>query len=399
MRYYGNLILPINTITTDEEERRQLAIKLRKLIIYASGLTTKVVVKLRWFGFFFSMLTRANKQKRSVLTLKECLVLGKVLEMTESEVHEAIRFFHDFGFIMHFDTPALRNSVIVDSKPLLDKISLLLSASFFDQKFLADHCGLVLPPEAKELLQQQGRFSPKTLEKFIKFEEPITRKFFLDVLVEVKAVTAIDGSSEYIMPSALPYWPDDQCVPHPSTPWMIRFRLKHGIDEVFIPLQVGYLAALVVFLVTRFSSLFSLNQEDRQFRNLFVLNYKRGGNVYILDRNLQLEIYFTLCEKMAGECTVIRDSIQKAMSLTDKKLCITEDAITKVDSFLCTCEEQSHHICIYNDDSEIAQCEITDDICTLEPQQLQWIKSGMSKLLLVSFRNVFKAFYTSFCFA
>ena len=138
-----------------------------------NGLTMKVVVKLRWFGFFFSMLTRANKQKKSVLTLKECLVLGKVLEMTESEVHKAIRFFHNFGFIMHFDTPALRNSVIVDSKPLLDKISLLLSASFFDQKFLADHCGLVLPPEAKELLQQQGCFSPKILEKFIKFEDVV----------------------------------------------------------------------------------------------------------------------------------------------------------------------------------------------------------------------------------
>ena len=380
VRYDGNLILPVMPLTTDQEERKQRAFQLQKLIFDASGLATKVVVKLRWFGFFLSMLTRANKQKRSILALEECLELGTVLEMTESEVHQAIRFFHDFGFIMHFDTPALRNSVIVDSKPLLDKVSLLLTASFLDQKFLANHYGLVLPPGPKELLQQQGRFSPETLENFIKFEDPITRKFFLDVLVEVKAVTAIDGSSEYIMPSALPYWPDDQCVPHPSTPWVIRFRIKRGIEEVFIPLQVGYLPALVVFLLMRFLSLFSLNRNDRQFRNLFVLKYKRGGKVYILERHLQLEIYFTFCEELPGDCIVIRDSIQKAMSLTDQRFRITEDALTKVNSFLCTCEEQSHHVCIYNQDSGIAQCEITDESCVLKPQQLLWIKSGVIEL-------------------
>ena len=271
VRYGGKLILPVNAITADKEERKKLATKLRKLIIDAADVTMKVIVKLRWFVFLLNMFTTAEKQKRSVLTLEECLKLGNFLEMKESEVHKAIRFFHDINLIMHFNTPSLKNSVIVDTKPLLDKVSLLLSASFVDEGFLADHCGLVLPSGTKELLQQHGRFSPETLATFIKFEEPITKKFFLDVLVEVKAVAAIRASSEYIMPCALAYLPDELCEPHPSTPWVIRFKVKRGVEKVFIPLPVGYLPALVVFLLTCFSSQFSLIRSDRQFRNLFVM--------------------------------------------------------------------------------------------------------------------------------
>ena len=118
----------------------------------------------------------------------------------------------------------------MDAKPLLDKVTLLLHTSFVDEGFLANHCGLVLPAGAKDLLQQHGRFNSDTLENFIKFEEPITKKFFLDVLVEVKAVAAIDESSEYIMPCALTYSPDEHCAPHSSTPWVIRFKIDRGVE-------------------------------------------------------------------------------------------------------------------------------------------------------------------------
>ena len=151
---------------------------------------------------------------------------------------------------------------------------------------------------------------------------------------------------------------------------------------MFIPLPMGYLPALVVFLLTRFSSLFSLNCKDCQFRNLFVLKYKRGGKVYIVERHIQLETYFTHCEKLAGDCIVIRDSIQKAIFLTEKRLRITENSITKVDSFLCSCDENAHHVFIYNNETGIAECEVTDDDCNLEAQHLRWIKSGVILLLI-----------------
>ena len=115
-----------------------------------------------------------------------------------------------------------------------------------------------------------------------------------------------------------------------------------------------------MFLIPLF---FELQRLNCQFQNLFVLKYKQGGKVYIVERHLQLEIYFTLCEEFADECMVIRESILKAIFLTEERLRITDNAITKVDSFLCSCDENSHYVCIYNVEMRIAVCEVTDDVC------------------------------------
>ena len=376
VRYGGKIILPINAVTTDKDERQQLAAKLQKLITRAANTTMKIRLKLSWFGFLLIMLNMSKEQKKSMLTLDECLEIGKFLGMKSQETQKAIHFFHDIGLIMHFDTPSLRKSVIVDAKPLLDMVSQLLSASFADEMFLADYCDLILPSEAKELLQQHGRFSRHTLKSFLNFNEPITLEFFLDVLEHVKAVAVIDGTHEYIMPCTLSYLPADQCVPHSSLPWVIRFRIRQGAEEVFIPLPVGYLPALIVFLLTRFSSQFYLNPEDSQFRNLVKLRYQRGGSVYIVEYHLQLEVYFTHCDELPGDCADIRSTVQEAMLLTEERLRITQCAITKIDSFLCSCDEKSNarHVCIYNNSSGIIECEVTGQSCNLEFQNLLWIK-------------------------
>ena len=82
-----------------------------------ANVTMKVDVKLRWFGFLLSMLTIAEKDGKAILTLSECYRLGDSLEMDKSETKKAIQFFHDISLIMHFDTPKLRDSVIIDTKP------------------------------------------------------------------------------------------------------------------------------------------------------------------------------------------------------------------------------------------------------------------------------------------
>ena len=378
VRYGEKIILPINAITTDKDERQQSAAKLRNLITHASGTTMKIQMKLRWFGFLLSMLALSKEQNRSILTLDECLEIGSSLSMDGFEIQKAIRFFHDISLIMHFDTPTLRNSIIVDSKPLLDKVSRLISASFVDAQFLADHCHLFFPPSAKELLRKHGRFNKHTLENFLTFSEPITMKFFLDVLEHVKAVAAIDDTSEYIMPCALSYLPSEQCVPDTSPPWVIRFSMTRNIDEIYIPLPVGYLPGLVVILLVHFSSQFYLNIEDHQFRNLIKLRYRRGGSVYIVEHHLQLEVYFTFCNELPGDCAIIRGSVLRAMYLTEERLCIKECAITKVNLFLCSCDNKAkiRHFCVYNEKSRLAECEDTGCKCDL---QSLWITSAAGK--------------------
>ena len=284
------VILPINAIAIDTEtkkERTESAKKLRRLFKKAN-VSMKVDVKLRWFGFLLSILTIAEKEHKAVLTLDECYQLGVTLGMDKSETKQAIQFFHDISLIMHFDTPKLRDSVIIDTKPVLKKLSRIISVSFLDEDFLSDHYDIELPSRTKELLQYHGRFSRDTLEKCVEFTEPITLQFFLDILEHAKIAVAIgkkastNNESEYFIPCALSYAPEAS-LSVSSPPWVIRLRVRQGVEDDYIPIPVGYLPAVVVFLLTEFLSHFSTNLHHQQYRNKIKLRYKRGARVCVLD--------------------------------------------------------------------------------------------------------------------
>ena len=102
--------------------------------------------------------------------------------------------------------------------------------------------------------------------------------------------------------------------------------------------------------------------------------------MYLIERHLQLEIYFSLCEQLPQDCATIRDYILESIRLTEEKLHIIQEgegAITKVDSFLCSCGKGSaHHTCAYNPLSGILECtesEETGEGCKLDPQHSLWL--------------------------
>ena len=373
VRLDKKVILPVNAVVSDAEERAKSAKKLRTLI-QKSDVSMKVDIKLRWFGLLLNILTIAEKEQRTVLTLDQCYKLGDTLGMGQSETKQAIQFFHDVSLIMHFDTPKLRDSVIIDTKPVLNKLSRLLSVPFLKEQFLNDHFKILFPSRAKELLQYHGRFEITTLEKSgINFTEPVTLRFFLDILEHVKIVVAINQESEYFMPCALSYYPKPS-VSESSPPWVIRLQVRRGVSKEYIPIPVGYLPAMIVFLLTEFSSHFSTDRQQRQFRNQIVLEYEHGGRVFFVERRLQLEVYYSCYKRLPQECKTIRNLVLRSIHLTEEKLHIIQEgegAITKVDSFLCSCGKGSaHHTCAYNPLSGILECEKTRSLIDL---QTHWL--------------------------
>ena len=66
--------------------------------------------------------------------------------------------------------------------------------------------------------------------------------------------------------------------------------------------------------------------------------------------------------------------VLESIRLTEEKLQIREGAITKVDSFLCSCGEGStQHICAYNPMTHIVECEVTREVFVLERQHQLWL--------------------------
>ena len=382
VRFQGKVILPVNCITTDEVERKQLTRNIQQLIDHAADVTMKATVKLRWFMFLLNLLKLSEKNEKPVLQLNECFEIGSSFNMDKFETRKAIRFFHDIGIIMHFNTSNLGHLVIVDSKPVFGMVSRLIHISFVDEQFLSEHCNITLPLRAKNLLQRHGRFDQDLLRNCLEFTDLITLQTFLNILEHVKAIAVIEGDKhEYFMPCVLTYALEEQCVPQSPPPWVIKFRVRQGVEDVFIPLPVGYLPVLVVFLITQFPSEFSTDRDEkwRQYRNVINLRYKtKKGRVYFVERHLQLEVYYTYSKRYSKECFAIRNRILEAMNLTEKRLCITENFITKVDCFLCHCGVDSadhSHVGEYFHDLNYAICEKTDERCNEKSQCSLWIST------------------------
>ena len=97
----------------------------------------------------------------------------------------------------------------------------------------------------------------------------------------------------------------------------------------------------------------------------------------MVERHLQLEVHYSCCSepmKLREECKIIRNHVLESIRLTEQKLHIREGAITKVDSFLCSCGEgRAHHICAYNPETHIVECEVTRKVFVLEPQHQLWL--------------------------
>ena len=141
----------------------------------------KVDVRLCWFGFLLRLLTIAEEENKAVLALSECYHIGRSLGMNERETERAIQFFHDIRMLMYYDAPNLRDSVVIDTKAVFNKVSRLLALSFLDEDYLAENCvDTVLPCGTNTKLKNQGRFSLSTLERCVNFSGPIlTPQFFL----------------------------------------------------------------------------------------------------------------------------------------------------------------------------------------------------------------------------
>ena len=163
-----------------------------------------------------------------------------------------------------------------------------------------------------------------------------------------------------------------------SCPWIVRLSTRCGSQELYVPLPPAFSPTLIVLLLS--SHLFSIVSGLRQYRNIFVLHYRNGGDVTIIERQLQLEIYYSFSD---SECSAIRSFIRKTVLETEKRLSFDVDSITIEDSFPCSCssspQRESHHIlCKPTSGPPRAQCELTRMNCELKQQDLRWLSpAGM----------------------
>ena len=374
----NDVIFAINAVTTDPDERQKAAVRLQDKIINTPGTAIKTKIKLRWFGLLLHLLDEAEKSGVPIIPLDDVLAAGRCLQMSNNEIRKAVAFFHELNLIMYFSTDKLGSIVFVDVKPILSNVSNLIGISFIDKDKLKKIFSPNLPADAQRLLRDYGTFSREILDSSFHFSAPLTTDVFLNLLEHLCVIARIqkDGQTSFFLPSALPHAPQDilrekEQISHIYTPWILVLQARRGTKLVNVPIPNGYLPTLAVHLLN--SPKFEADLSTRQYRNLMSVLYVRGGRIYLIEKSLHLQIYFTWDNELTEDCFSIRFAILDALIKVEEKLHFIPGILIKKDAFLCSCDGSRQHVCVFNTQSNRASCNRCERPHQLNHKQLCWL--------------------------
>ena len=371
-RFWGNkVIFPVNTIA--EDVNRQTIAKDFLHEICQSYIEAEIPV--RWFLFHLDLEEHQATSNSSIVSKSKCTSIGKVIGMDEVDVNAALMYYHDLTIYLYFPE-VLPNVVFLNPKPLLDKLSLLISISFADA---VDHLKRTLSirvhRSTHEKLKTQGIFSQDLLTESLSqgFSEDFSPKMFLDLMEYLFILSSLPQSGEHFFPCVLPTTNDVESLREPFIknvdPLILTWNEK--------PLPQGLFPAVVVNLLSRqCSPKFILSQADKpQYRNAIRLACTSlGGAVLLIDAIYWLEVLYT-CPQ--NECHHIREAVKEGISAVVDKFHYLDNLKYPEECFYCSICNTTEHLCHLNQDKLILTCckdDITDPVHINKTRQLPWFK-------------------------
>ena len=349
------VIFPINTTSRSKHERH-IARRIRK-ITSQSYITAEVPA--RWF--FFQLELKSKSQGRRVISLDECLEIGKAIGMPESEVKAALWYFHNLTVYLYF-TDILPNVVFLDPQVLFDMLSQLIAVSY------GGDCYDVATIKS---LKHRGIFSRELLDIINLCEEGFSSDDFLKLMQGLLIISKIPADAKYFIPCVL----DSVNDPFENHRGEYVEPIFLTWDDQLIP--NGLFTALVVFLLELDSSnKFKLGNDIH--RNKVVLRCQHfGGTIHLLDQVEWLAIrYFG----PPDNCCSVRSDILKGMKSVVSRFGWDESLSLAQEMFQCKiaeCTEPSFHFCEVGKTKGILTCGGGDATCKADDSRhLSWFNSS-----------------------
>lgn len=374
------VIIPFDSLTTDQETREKDKRLLRQKIVWVSGPTVKIEIPIRWLVLLLHMIHSAEKQGKAIIELGNCTDVGKSLKMKKQETLEALQFFHDLCLVFHFPTKKLNNLVFMSPMPIVEKFNLLIAVSFM-KKDMVNH--LLKPKFSRrdqQFFQKHGRFRKELLEAHLDFTSPLTADVFLDILEYLKLIIPVKGSSsEFFMPSVLPYATKEELDERRQVsrfPWFLELKCGRGISDIYMIFPSNMYYTIVMDLLA--SHGFEMDHSTRQYRNAMSLVYTAGGGIlHIIDYRYRLEFYYTEAIEKPELCPVIRAAVLECTVAAENFHGFTSCEFQHIDAFHCPCNRyEPPHVVAYNHKNHKALCDWTRSPNVLHPQFLCWLSTS-----------------------
>ena len=122
------IIFPVNNMGRGRNEE-EIAERIRRV---TGRSYIRAEVPARWF--FFQVELKSKTKGRRMISLDECVEIGKSVGMQRKEVLAALWYFHNLSIYLHFPG-ILSHVVFLDPQVLFDMLSQIIAISYGDDRY------------------------------------------------------------------------------------------------------------------------------------------------------------------------------------------------------------------------------------------------------------------------
>ena len=278
------ILFPIDIL----RDKEKMGAEIRKRLICLSSQLQRVQIPLSWCQYERLLNKYSSDNKTSIISLGQCVELGKQMGLGREEVEDILTFFDSVNTVLYHSNEKF-SIVITDPQLALGMLTSLLKITFTKTDNLA------LPPDSIRKLTESGLFSEDVFRICLKehysthFIPEFGPSDLLQLLVDLLVIAATTYG--YFIPSALPICSNKINV----SAYTARFDCLLLLSAKGVVLQ-GVFTALITYLLGQ-DSKFTLPKPEaidrQQYRNAVSLVYKSGGCILIVDRFRWLELYYS----------------------------------------------------------------------------------------------------------
>ena len=292
-----------------------------------------------------------------MISLDDCLEIGKSVGMQRKEVLAALGYFHNLS---HFSN-ILSHVVFLDPQVLFDMLSQLIAVSYGDDRY--DDATI-------KSLKTKGIFKQELLDT-MEFEEDVfSSDDFLKLMEGLLIITQIPNDTRYFIPCVLDMIDD----PFEDSSGAIEPLYLTWGDEL---IPNGLFTSLVVFLIGHVSRT-QLQLGYNIYRNKRCRNF--GGVLHLLDQVKLLTIrYFG----PSRNCFNIRHMIHQGIESIVHKFGWTDSLASTQEGFQCKiegCTNSSFHLChlISSEHEDMLCCNVSNVKCSADKtRHRSWFHEGI----------------------
>ena len=351
-----DIIFPVNNMGRGRNEE-EIAERIRRI---TGRSYIRAEVPARWF--FFQVELKSKTKGRRMISLDECLEIGKSVCMQRKEVLAALWYFHNLSIYLHFPG-ILSHVVFLDPQVLFDMLSQIIAISYGDDRY--DDATI-------KSLKTKGIFKRELLDT-MEFEEDVfSCDDFLKLMEGLLIISKISNDMRYFIPCVLdiiddPFEDSSDAIEPLYLTW----------DDELIP--NGLFTSLVVHLMGHVSpTQFELVNDV--YRNKVVLRCQHfGGVLHLLDHVKSLTIrYFG----PSHNCFNIRRMIHQGIESIVHKFGWTDSLSSTLEGLRCKiegCTNSSFHLChLISKHEEMLCCDVSNVQCSADKtRHLSWFHEGM----------------------